>query len=358
MDEKIPINKGNYDMETPERLARFEEYRALGWEAGYRAYRRNWVEYAKNQYVSEYPLLVDIELSTVCNLHCPMCYTITEDFKKSVRRQFMSMELFHKIVDEIGGKVPAVRLSLRGEPTLHPDFVSCIRACKERGIGEVSFLTNASTLTKDRFIEFAEAGADWITVSIDGIGETYESIRRPLRFADTLKRLQDIHEVKAQRGWKRPVIKIQSIWPAIQADPSAFYNTYAPYVDLVAFNPLISGYSSHENSGVVYLEDFSCPQLYQRLVIGADGRVLLCANDEEGRRVLGDMNQQSVYEIWHGEPIETIRALHKKNAFREVDVCRDCYLPRETEDEYAFVNGRKIVVKNYVSREEPQGAPD
>lgn len=358
MDEKIPINKGNYDMETPERLARFEEYRALGWEAGYRAYRRNWVEYAKNQYVSEYPLLVDIELSTVCNLHCPMCYTITEDFKKSVRRQFMSMELFHKIVDEIGGKVPAVRLSLRGEPTLHPDFVSCIRACKERGIGEVSFLTNASTLTKDRFIEFAEAGADWITVSIDGIGETYESIRRPLRFADTLKRLQDIHEVKAQRGWKRPVIKIQSIWPAIQADPSAFYNTYAPYVDLVAFNPLISGYSSHENSGVVYLEDFSCPQLYQRLVIGADGRVLLCANDEEGRRVLGDMNQQSVYEIWHGEPIEIIRALHRKNAFREVDVCRDCYLPRETEDEYAFVNGRKIVVKNYVSREEPQGAPD
>ena len=270
----------------------------------------------------------------------------------------MSMELFHKIVDEIGGKVPAVRLSLRGEPTLHPDFVSCIRACKERGIGEVSFLTNASTLTKDRFIEFAEAGADWITVSIDGIGETYESIRRPLRFADTLKRLQDIHEVKAQRGWKRPVIKIQSIWPAIQADPSAFYNTYAPYVDLVAFNPLISGYSSHENSGVVYLEDFSCPQLYQRLVIGAGGRVLLCANDEEGRRVLGDMNQQSVYEIWHGEPIETIRALHRKNAFREVDVCRDCYLPRETEDEYAFVNGRKIVVKNYVSREEPQGAPD
>lgn len=358
MDEKIPINKGNYDMETPERLARFEEYRALGWEAGYRAYRRNWVEYAKNQYVSEYPLLVDIELSTVCNLHCPMCYTITEDFKKSVRRQFMSMELFHKIVDEIGGKVPAVRLSLRGEPTLHPDFVSCIRACKERGIGEVSFLTNASTLTKDRFIEFAEAGADWITVSIDGIGETYESIRRPLRFADTLKKLQDIHEVKAQRGWKRPVIKIQSIWPAIQADPSAFYNTYAPYVDLVAFNPLISGYSSHENSGVVYLEDFSCPQLYQRLVIGADGRVLLCANDEEGRRILGDMNQQSVYEIWHGEPIEIVRALHRKNAFREVDVCRDCYLPRETEDEYAFVNGRKIVVKNYVSREEPQGAPD
>lgn len=51
MSEKTPINKGNYDMETPERLALFEKYRALGWEEEYQAYRRNWVEYAKNQCV-------------------------------------------------------------------------------------------------------------------------------------------------------------------------------------------------------------------------------------------------------------------------------------------------------------------
>ena len=112
MSEKTPINKGNYDMETPERLALFEKYRALGWEEEYQAYRRNWVEYAKNQCVSEYPLLVDIELSTVCNLHCPMCYTITEEFKKSVSKQFMDWALFQKIVDEIGGKVPAVQKDL------------------------------------------------------------------------------------------------------------------------------------------------------------------------------------------------------------------------------------------------------
>lgn len=348
MSDKTPINKGNYDMETPERLALFEEYRALGWEEAYRMYRRNWVEYAKNQYVSEYPLLVDIELSTVCNLNCPMCYTITEDFKKCVNRQFMDKALFRKIVDEIGGKVPAVRLSLRGEPTLHPDFTSCVRYCGEKGIREVSFLTNASKLDEETFIEIAEAGAAWITVSIDGVGETYESIRKPLRFVDTLQKLKNIQKIKAERGWKRPVIKIQSIWPAIQKDPSEFYNTFAPYVDLIAFNPLISGYIAHPDKDITYMEDFCCPQLYQRLVIGADGQVLLCANDEEGQYLLGDVNKQSIYEVWHGEPMEKVRFLHKKGGFQELKVCRECYLPRETEDERAFVNGREIIVKNYI----------
>jgi hypothetical protein len=50
----------------------------------------------------------------------------------------MDWELYKNIVDEIGGKVPAIRLSLRGEATLPSKFVECIRYIKERGIKEVS----------------------------------------------------------------------------------------------------------------------------------------------------------------------------------------------------------------------------
>lgn len=141
MIKNVPINKGNYDMDTQERVDQFEINRSLGWEEKYREYRENWIKYPKEQYVAEYPLLVDIELSSLCNLKCPMCYTITDEFKSKVCTQLMKFNLFQKIVDEIAGKVPAVRLSLRGEATLHPDFISCIKYCKENGIGEVSFLT-------------------------------------------------------------------------------------------------------------------------------------------------------------------------------------------------------------------------
>jgi len=347
MHKFVPINKGNYDMDTPERIKQFEERRALGWEQEYKEYRENWIKYPENQYVAEYPLLVDIELSTICNLKCPMCYTITKEFKSRVCTQLMEKNLFIKIIDEIAGKVPAVRLSLRGEATLHPDFIFCIEYCKNKGIKEVSFLTNASKLNKEYFMQIAKAGVDWITISIDGVGETYESIRNPLKFADTLQKVKDIYEIKEKNGWKKPVIKIQGIWSAIRENPSEYYNTFVSYVDLIAFNPLID-YSAKDKN-VVYEEYFLCPQLYQRLVVGSDGKSLLCANDENGEHILGDVSTDSIYNIWHSDKLREVRELHKKGDFEKLKVCKNCYLPRATDEkEHAYVNNREMIIKNYI----------
>lgn len=344
----VPINKGNYSMDTPEREARFEENRGAGWEDEYKSYREKWVRHAKNQIVGDFPLLVDIELSSVCNLKCPMCYTISADFKELVNTKRMDWNLFQKIIDEIGGKVPAIRLSLRGEATLHRDFVKCIAYAKAHGIKEVSTLTHGGKLTLPFFKEIADAGIDWITISVDGVGETYEKIRGPLKFDDLLTKIKDIKKYKDEHGLKRPVIKIQGIWPAIRENPSEFYNTFEPHVDLVAFNPLIDYLG--KDTEIAYLEQFTCPQQYQRLVIGADGLVMKCSNDEENREVIGDANTQTVHEIWHGPKMEAVRELHKRGAFMESAVCRRCYLPRETQDEDAEVNGRPFKVKNYMFR--------
>lgn len=349
-ERNIPINKGNYTMETEERELLFEKYRAEGWSEGYKDYRQKWVSNAKEQYVSEYPLLVDIELASVCNLKCPMCYTVTDEFKEKVNAKLMDYSLFKKIIDEIGGKVPAIRLSLRGESTLHPSFVDCITYAKEKGIMEISTLTNGSKLTKEFFIQVMEAGIDWITISIDGLYEVYERIRKPIKFQQILDNIKQIHQIKKEYGRNKPVIKIQSIWPAIKDNPEKYYNTFAPYVDAIAFNPLIDYLSKDED--IVYEDSFSCPQLYQRLVIGADGRVMMCSNDEENSYVIGDANVESIYEIWHGDKLNEVRNIHKKlDGFKLLEVCKKCYLPRLTEDnEIASVNGREFIIKNYVNR--------
>ena len=337
-------------MDTPERGARFEQCRGDGWEQEYAEYRRKWSEYPQQQQVSEYPLLVDIELSSVCNLACPMCYTITDEFKQQVNVTRMDWELYKKIIDEIDDKVPAIRLSLRGEATLHTKFIEAIKYAKDHGIKEVSMLTHGGKLTLPYFQKMAEAGIDWITISIDGVGETYERIRKPLKFGDLLDKIKAIKQYKGEHKLKRPVIKVQGIWPAIaESGPDTYYNTFAPCTDLVAFNPLIDYLSN--DTHIEYLEEFTCPQQYQRLVIGADGLVMKCSNDEENREVIGDINQETVHQVWHGEKMQAERNMHlQPRGFMQSAVCRKCYLPRKTEDEAAQVGERTFTVRNYVHR--------
>ncbi len=350
----VPINKGNYSMDTSKREALFEKYRGEGWEKEYAEYRKNWIDYAKTQTVSDYPLLVDIELSSVCNLRCPMCYTITDEFSCKVNAMRMDWDLYTKIIDEIGGKVPAIRLSLRGEATLHKKFADCIRYAKEKGIKEVSFLTHGGKLTESYFEKIVKAGADWITISIDGLGATYESIRKPIKFDELLSKVKNMKKFKDAKGLHRPVIKVQGIWPAINEDVQAYYDTFAPITDLVAFNPLID-YLANDTE-IEYLDNFTCPQQYQRLVIGADGLVMKCSNDEENWEVIADIKTETVHQVWHGDDMNKIREMHKKPlGFMESAVCRKCYLPRETIDEEASVDDRTFTVKNYIDRTQVVG---
>jgi radical SAM protein with 4Fe4S-binding SPASM domain len=348
-ERNVPINKGNYSMDTPEREASFSESLALGWTDDYAKYRNEWVKNAESQTISDYPLLVDLELASVCNLRCPMCYTITAEFRKNVNAKIMDFDIFKRIVDEIGGKVPALRLSLRGEATVHPRFADAVRYARDRGIKEISTLTHGGRLTLDFFKEIQEAGIGWITISIDGLKETYERIRKPLKFDDLVEKLGAIRDYKAEHSLRKPVIKIQGIWPAIQSDPQGYYDTFAPISDLVAFNPLIDYLGN--DTDIEYVEEFTCPQQYQRLVIGADGLVMKCSNDEENREVIGDARTQSVHEIWHGEKMKAVREMHlQPRGFLNSPVCRRCYLPRKTEDDLGRVDDRTFVVRNYTRR--------
>lgn len=349
--QNIPINKGNYSsFETAEREKNFDAYKSEGWEEEYLEYRNNWSKFPKEQIVNEYPLLVDVELASVCNLKCPMCYTITDEFKEKVNAKLMDFELYKKIIDEIAGKVPALRLSLRGESTLHPRLAECIKYAKEKGIKETSFLTNGSKLESKYFEKLVDAGIDWITISVDGLDEEYERIRKPLKFTDTLQKIKSMSQFKKDNNLHKPVIKIQSLWPSIKNNPENFYNTFEPIADLIAFNPLIDYLQNDKN--IVYIDNFSCPQLYQRLVVGADGSVMMCSNDDENEHIIGNANKQTIHEIWHGETLNKVRELHKKeDGYKNLDVCKRCYLPRKTEStETSVVNGREFDILNYVNR--------
>lgn len=354
-----PINKGHFDFEPGERIAAYSAMMARGWEAEYAEYRKLWSELPKRREVRDYPLLVDLEMASRCNLTCPMCPTTTDEFfSKRIephKRGLMDFALVKRVIDEVAGRIYSLRLSWIGEPTLHPRLLEAVHYAKRKGIREVSFLTNGTKLKLDYFAKLAEAGLDQITVSIDGMGETYNRIRRPLKFDQTLRKLKDIRAYKSEKGIEKPVVKIQGVWPAIRENPELFYNTFAPLVDLIAYNPLID--YLHKDADIVYEQDFYCPQHYQRVVIGANGKASMCSSDDFMDVDVGDANKQSIHDIWHGDKLAAVRATHAENGgFMRLKPCRLCFYPRKMQvTETVSVNNREIQIENYINRKQVIG---
>jgi sulfatase maturation enzyme AslB (radical SAM superfamily) len=359
MFKSASLNQDQISFSSCQENLRFHYTRGKGHLLRYLFNRLIWHFHPRFHIVTDFPEHVDLELSAACNMQCPMCYTITPEFKNQVKKLLMERPLWQKIVRECaGGNVFSLRLSLRGEPTLHPDFVEVVRYAKNLGIKEVSTLTNALRLTPEMFAELVDAGLDWLTISADGVGETYERIRRPARFADLLEKLRAFKEIKRSKGSLKPVIKVQSVWPAIQDAPQEYYDTFRPLVDQVSCNQLVDYlWQDHKQGLIKYRPDFDCHVLYQRLTVGADGGVMLCIYDELCHHQIGDLNAQTIYEVWHGGAMNRARRLHRQHeAISHFEACQRCPLPREMEViTTVSLDGREVLIDCLAGRTQQLG---
>jgi len=331
---------------------KFHYSRGRGHIFPYLQNRFQWNHYPKLGIISRFPAHVDIEISTHCNMSCPMCYRKTDRFKKRVNSQFMEKKLFKKIIEECSKNgLFSIRLSLRGEAFMHPDVFDFIELAKGSGIKEISSLTNGLALTPEKFEKLVKLKFDWLTISFDGLGPTYESIRQPAKFKESLEKIKAYYRIKRRFNSKKPAIRIQTLWPAIKDNPQEFCETFSPYVDSIVSNPLID--YLQKDRDIEYDENFVCSDLYQRLVIGADGLVLLCSCDECGDYILDDVKKESIRKIWHGEKINEARKWfrERKKRWWEELPCKYCCYPRKKEKiEGAEIEGRKVDVLRYVNR--------
>lgn len=332
----------------------FSYNRAKGHVLTYLKNRIIWYYFPRFHILTEFPDHVDLEISTACDLNCPMCYTRTDEFKKLVKRQFMDFELFKRLVDEcVKYKTYSIRISLRGEPFIHPNVMEMIRYAKNAGIKEVSSLTNNYRLTPEMFEQAMKAGLDWLTISFDGLGETYEWVRKPAKFEESFDKIKEYKRIKDKARSAKPVLKVQSVWPAIKDCAEEYYKLFEPYVDMIASNPLID--YLHKDKDIEYFEDFDCPVLYQRMTVGSDGRVI-CPNDELGEYALGDAYEESLHSIWHNKKINKARQLHREHrGYRELEPCKKCFLPRKTQPTVERIGSKRIEVEKYTGRVEEIG---
>src|SRR5438105_3251047 len=143
---------------------------------------------ASNLQAADFPLEAFFEVSARCNIRCEMC-AINYDARykaRSGRPPFFEPNLFSQLRPIFPTLLRGYLFGL-GEPTLNPHLVDYVRELSSAG-AEVWFNTNGTRIDEELAERLAIAGADRITVSIDGAtAATYEKIRRGARFEHVMR---------------------------------------------------------------------------------------------------------------------------------------------------------------------------
>ncbi|NMG35970.1 heme d1 biosynthesis radical SAM protein NirJ [Azoarcus sp. TTM-91] len=109
-----------------------------------------------------------------CNLTCKHCYSISADTDFAGE---LSTAEVHTVMDDLKAfGVPVLILS-GGEPLLRPDIFDIARRAKALGF-YVGLSSNGTLIGEHNIGAIADAGFDYVGVSLDGIGVTHDRFRR------------------------------------------------------------------------------------------------------------------------------------------------------------------------------------
>ena len=304
---------------------------------------------SRKSQLSYMPLKLWVEISSRCNLKCGMC--MNRDLAPGQKGD-MDYGLFRKIIDQASPHVRNVNLFHRGEPMMHPRLVQMIEYAKKAGM-KTSIHTNATLLTGELSREIIRSGLDFISFSFDGYTrETYESNRTGADFEKTLGNIIGFLKQKKKSGRKLPYtviqvmesgngknIKTQTGTPTkdstdntatgasmgIKAERKAFLSNFSglPLDRLVVRIPHNWG-GLLEDRRSVSRPSGLCTFPWYCLTIFYDGKVSICPQDFMGKIIIGDINRDSLKNIFSCKKAGKIRKEMVSGIFYREAPCRDC----------------------------------
>jgi radical SAM protein with 4Fe4S-binding SPASM domain len=277
--------------------------------------------------VPAYPIRLDIESTSYCNLDCRMC----PRSKMKRKDMHMDFELFRSIIDPLAPYLSSVSLHLFGEPLMAPDFLKMVTYCNGLGI-KTEASTNATLLDEKMAVSLINSGLDMLTISLDGASkETYEYIRRNSDYDIVVKHVHDFLRIK--NSWDGPAVRLQCIkMKETEAEITAFKALWQDVLgenDKLFIKP-VDSYADESiecfitDSEPLHYLDYPCPMPWHMMTVYADGRVVPCCKDYSGKNVLGDVNKKTITEIWNDKPIQELRRKIRSLDYESVKLCSRC----------------------------------
>ena len=284
------------------------------------------------------PPRISIELTNRCNLNCPFCLVGLQNDQESVAhhdlgRQWgkMDLGLAEKIIsDSADFGIQEVMLTFQGEPLLHPQFVNFVELVKDHNMKPVLF-TNGLLLSAEKSRSIIRAGLHSIRFSVDGASQdVYQLNRVGGNFEKVYRNMAEFIQIKnqenspiyamwqfiAMRNNEHQIEKAREMAEAI--DIPFFVKTFAESnPDLAPVTP------EYQRKPLAK----PCLDIYRNIFVFWDGSVVPCCFDLRGKELMGNLNENTLEEIWNGSQYVEFRRLLSgvsDNPEKEPELCKSC----------------------------------
>lgn len=270
---------------------------------------------------------MQLQLETIahCNAACVFCPYPTMTRRKGA----MSMRLFTKIIDEAitHPRIDHYTLTGLGEPLVDPEIANRVRYIRDLMPGVVIDLyTNGSLLHEQMVEDLIFAGTSVIYVSLNAVRASQREQAMGLHDFDKVVAYIDraLELVKGTRT--RVVVK------AIQE------KDLLEHGDAEDFLARWGGPTAQGGNAFLHLEGnwagamypvrvnptSACSRALNEIMVMWDGRVSLCCFDGEGQVVFGDLNKQTIKEVFESERAQEYRRAHVEGRRGELPLCDNC----------------------------------
>jgi radical SAM protein with 4Fe4S-binding SPASM domain len=292
----------------------------------------------RKPYIAGMPVSAGIELTNYCNLKCPECSSGSERMTRA--RGFMDPELYKKFISESGPYLYNINLYFQGEPMLHPQFFEFATGS---GKTKLTVSTNGHFLSEENCSRLAGSGIGKLIVSLDGMdNETYLKYRVG---GDRGKVMAGIEHVSREIHRKKSKMKLE-----IQFLVNRYNESQIPQVKNFAARMNASlklksmqiidqqnadqwmpgsdkfrRYRKEENGSFRLRNPLknNCLRVWMNPVITWDGKIVPCCFDKDADHIMGDLNNMSFREIWHGQKFRKFRRSLLENRGK-IEICRNC----------------------------------
>ena len=267
-----------------------------------------------------------IEPTNTCNLRCTFCF-VTDGMTRD--GGFMDFDLFKKIIDDCND-LEHLCMHNWGEPLLHKDIFRMIEYAKNKGVNYVVMNTNGTLLTDKMINRIVNSKLDIIRFSIDGSAETFKRVRG-VELENIEKNIKKLKIIKEK---KRPGLKMGVVFTVeedTERDAEEYINHWEKIVDHVRLQPKLITSPRTEVCPEPFGKD------YGKLVVLWDGRVIPCCVDYNANLMIGNIQNDTIPNLWKSEKLNLLREQHLKGDFP--DTCANCNeCESKKADKRFFVN--------------------